>query len=351
MTTALAPAPDQFSPPMAPPSPAVGPRQKAAIIVRAIIAAGVELNLSSLAGPLQSALVHEMAALKFVDQMTIEAVITEFLDQFDASGLSFPEALSDALDMMNHTISPGVARAMRKSAGLSIHADPWARIAEIDSAQLAPLLEEESTEVAAVVLSKLKVSKSAELLGLLPGERARRIAYAISLTGAIAPHVVERIGHTLAEQLDAEPDVAFSDGPVERVGAILNYSPASTRDEVLDGLEAEDEGFAREVRKAIFTYLHIPDRIDPRDVPKIVREADPDQLLTALAGSVGPAEKSRSFILDNMSKRMAEQMGEDIEAMGAVTEADAEKAMTQVVVVIRELEAAGEIFLTSDTDS
>ena len=36
-------------------------------------------------------------------------------------------------------------------------------------------------------------------------------------------------------------------------------------DEVLEGLDAEDAGFAEEVRRAIFTFANIPARIDPRN--------------------------------------------------------------------------------------
>ena len=31
--------------------------------------------------------------------------------------------------------------------------------------------------------------------------------------------------------------------------------------------EAEDAGFAEQVRKAIFTFVHLPTRLYPRDVP------------------------------------------------------------------------------------
>src|SRR5690606_8998301 len=122
--------------------------------------------------------------------------------------------------------------------------------------RLLPVLEEESVEVAAVMLSKLAVPKAAELLGKLQGERARRVAYAVSLTGNVDPETVRRIGLSLATQLENLPARAFDTGPVERVGAILNSAPQLIRDEVLAGLEEDDEDFARLVRKAIFTFVH-----------------------------------------------------------------------------------------------
>ena len=220
----------------------------------------------------------------------------------------------------------------------------------MDTELLLPVLERESVEVGAVILSKLKVSKAAELLGQMPGERARRITYAVSLTSHIAPGVVLRIGQSIAEQLDAQPERAFADGPVERVVAILNFSLSTTRDDVLDGLEQKDAGFAKQVRRAIFTFANIPDRIDPRDVPKITRVVDPVILNTALAAATGDDEKVTDFILYNMSKRMTEQLREEMQDLSEIKDKDGEAAMAAVVTAIRELEASGDIFLVAEDE-
>ena len=69
---------------------------------------------------------------------------------------------------------------------------------------------------------------------------------------------------SLASQLDAQPPRAFDTGPVERVGAILNVSAALTREDVLKGLEETDAAFAEQVRRAIFTFVHLPARLAAR---------------------------------------------------------------------------------------
>ena len=348
-TTLSTPTPQNAALDPALPPPLSG-RQKAAIIVQVLFADGGSLSLSNLSDSLQTKLIHEMATLRHVDHVTLQSVAQEFIDEFDAAGLSFHGALEGALTLLDGSISPETARRIRKQAGLYRHGDPWERISGMDAELLLPVLERESIEVGAVILSKLKVSKAAELLGQMPGERARRITYAVSLTGDIAPGVVLRIGHSIAEQLDAQPERAFDEGPVERVGAILNFSLSATRNDVLDGLEQEDSGFAQQVRRAIFTFANIPDRIDPRDVPKITRDVDPVKLITALAAATGDDEKVTEFILSNMSKRMAEQLREEMQDLGEVKEKDGEAAMTAVVIAIRELEASGDIFLVAEEE-
>ncbi|WP_353888627.1 FliG C-terminal domain-containing protein [uncultured Maritimibacter sp.] len=326
-------------------------RQKAAVIVRLLLAEGIELKLSDLPEELQTELAQQMSSMRFIDRVTLKSVVDEFVEEIESVGLSFPGGLEGALNVLDGTISPATVARIRKAKGFNFTGDPWETIAGLDPARLLPVLEEESVEVGAVLLSKLKVSTAADLLGRLPGPRARKLAYAISLTGSVEPAVVDRIGRAIAEQLDAQPLKAFSDGPVERVGAILNFSPAATRDDVLEGLDAEDQAFAEEVRKAIFTFANIPDRIDARDVPKITRDVDPAVLITALAGAMGgPLAPAAEFILGAMSKRMADQLREEIANVGKVKPKEAEEAMGTIVSTIRELEAAGEVLLLAGDD-
>lgn len=317
--------------------------EKAAIIVRLLLAEGAQLPLSALPEELQTALTEQMAAMRSVDRETLNAVAAEFADLIERVGLSFPGGLDGALGLLDGHLSDTAARRLRRLAGA--HADPWERIAGREPAALLPVLEEESAEVGAVLLSKLAVGKAAELLGRLPGEKARRIAHAVSRTGNVDPGTVRRIGLSLAARLEAEPPRAFDTGPVERVGAILNHSTATTRDEVLRGLEEADAGFAEQVRRAIFTFADIPDRLDPRDVPKILRAVAHPVLVAALAGARGAAEAAAGFVLANISQRMAATLREEMAGLGKLRERDAEEAMAAVVAAIRDMEAAGEILL------
>lgn len=132
----------------------------------------------------------------------------------------------------------------------------------------------------------------------------------------------------------------------------MNVSGAQTRDDVLAGLEAEDAGFAAEVRKAIFTFVHLPTRVTGRDVPKIIRIVDQPVLVTALAGAQGNQDLAASaeFLLSNMSQRMAQGLREEMAGRGRVKDKEAEEAMNIVINAVRELEAAGELSLVKEEE-
>lgn len=323
------------------------PREKAAIIVRFLLAEGATVPVSTLPEHMQAALTEQMGKMRLVDRGTLAAVVEEFLTELEEVGLSFPGGIDGALAVMDGHISPTAANRLRRLSSASGKADPWDQIVKLPADRLLPVLLSESTEVGAVMLSKMPVNRSAELLGKLPGERARRTAYAMSMTSNIDPETVRRIGQSLASQLDAQPARAFESGPADRVGAILNAAPNATREDVLQGLEAEDSEFAMEVRRRIFTFDHIPTRLEPRDVPKVVRMVPQDRLVTAMAfaGTLEKLAPVPEFLLSNLSQRLGQSLRDEVADRGSVKEKDGEEALTEVLTMIRQLESAGEIAL------
>ena len=326
--------------------------QKAAVIVRFLISEGASIPLASLPDYMQADLTQAMGQLRLIDRTTLADVVQEFLTELEQVGLAFPGGLEGALSAMDGHLGPNAVTRLRRIAGKTSQADPWDRLVNQPAEKILPLMLNESIEVGAVILSKLPVPKAAELLGKMPAPRAQRTAYAVSQTNGIDPETVRRIGAALVAQLDAEPARAFDTGPVQRVGAILNVAAAATRDDVMRGLEAADAGFAEQVRKAIFTFVHIPRRVQARDIPKIIRLVDQPTLVTALAAASAKPdlEGGVEFFLANMSQRMAQGIREDMAARGRVKDKDAEEAMNAVVGAIRELEAGGELALIAEED-
>lgn len=348
-------APAAPSPRAAPPGRAtrLSRRQKAAIVVRLLLRHGAKIPLARLPEPLQAELAQQMGNMAYVDRETLAEVMREFADELDAVGVTFPKGLADALASLDGQISPQTAARLRKEAGIRHHGDPWDQLRAADPAKLVELLAEESTEVSAVALSKLDAEKAAHLLGKLSRDQGKRIVYAMSMVKGITPSAVDRIGMALIARLGSGGERAFEEDPEDRIGAILNSAATATRDEMLTGLEAEDAAFATRVRKTIFTFAHLPQRVDARDIPKIARGVENDVLVTALAGaaSAGEGEQAGSeFVLASLAKRMAEQLRESISERGKVKASEAEAAMSSIIAVVRELAQSGEILLTNSEE-
>ncbi len=326
-------------------------KAKAAIIVQVILNEGTDIDLSDLPESHQAQLTTLLAHMRYVDRETLNSVVEEFTEQLNAVGMSFPGDMASALSALDGKISARTAARLRREAGVRQTGDPWKRINDVAEEKLIELVDSESTEIAAVMLSKITTDKASKILAALPGDKARRISLAVSMTTDISPDSVDRIGISLATQLDQMPIPAFKNKPNERLGAILNYSPSDKREELLQDIETEDSVFAEAVRKALFTYGNIPDRIDPKDIPKITRDIDPEKLAIAIGTSTSEEDiRSTEFLLENISKRMAQNLREESAAYLDVKPKVAEAAKSDVVSVIRELINVGEIELREPDD-
>ena len=328
----------------------LGSRQKAAVIVRLLLSQNVSPGLDRLSPDMQADLARTMASLGPISRATLAEVVRDFTARLDGLALTAPKGLVAALALLEPYISPIARDGLRAEAEAGDPTDPWTRLAAMEADRLRPLLLTESAEIAAILLSKLGVAKAALLLANLPEPRAQIIAHAVSLTATVTPAMVDRIGAHLLAQMLADPEPAFRSSPVDRVGAILNSVSGALRETLLGGLENRDAAFAGEVRRAIFTFHHIPKRVDPTDVPRILRRVEPDAVTRAVAAGLAEAPLTVEFLLKNMSKRLAEQIRDEAETMPKPRQEDGEAAMAEIVTAIRALEEDGEIRLIPPED-
>lgn len=334
--------------PLAPPPVQMTRKRKAAMIVQLLLSDGNTLKLADLPEHVQESLAQELGAIRLIDRDTVNAVASEFADILESIGLSAPGGLGAAIEALSPHISPTLARKLRTELDDANGGDPWSRILALDDDLFKTILSSESVEVGAVLLSKLPVTRAAKVLSAVPGEMARRITFAVAKTEEIGPEAVNRIGNGLLTDYAKTKIAAFEEPPVERVGAILNSSPSLTRNDVLEGLDEQDAEFSASVRKKIFTFVNIPERLRPIDIPTVLRAVEPDDLNRALAAAMeagGPINMAAEYVLSNISQRMSKQIREETGGVGSMKESVAEEAMNVFTGAIRELADAGTITL------
>jgi flagellar motor switch protein FliG len=83
--------------------------------------------------------------------------------------------------------------------------------------------------------------------------------------------------------------------------------------------------------------------LDDRAIQRVLRDVANDDLTLALKGG---NEQVQTAIFNNMSKRLAVMIKEDMEFMGPVRMKDVEEAQQKIVNIIRKLEDAGEIIVS-----
>lgn len=323
-------------------------RRKAAIILRYLMAQGNPLPLDALPEDVQISLTKEFGDLPDVDQATLTQIISEFNAELEALALPSGDGLRAATESLSPYLSTMAQDRLRAETLGTPTLDPWTRLAALDLETRVRIASAEAPEIGAIWLSKLSVAEAADLLRALNGPTARRIAQTMSRVEVAPPHVIRQIGVALAETHCIQRPKGFDTPSGKRVADILNSADSATRDAILGALDEDTPEFANSVRESIFTFVDIAERIEPKDVPAIVRGIPEDKLVSALAFAMSQgskAEATAEFILASISKRLAGSLCETIAERGAVTPEDGEDAHKALVTVIKDLEASGDLTL------
>ena len=324
--------------------------EKAAVIVQMILADGGSLSLEKLPRDSQIQVANDFMRLNSIDRATLGRVVDELEEALNAGSLKFPDSMADTLNTLDGQIDGDLADELRRLNGIETKRDPWPDIVGMPTEELAKIVAGESTNISAILLSKLDPEKASEVIETLSEEDARALMFALSDTNAIHPDLVELMGAVLDRKTAAGAPSAFKAPPHARTAAILNAAGTAMRDGILDALAAEDAEYAALVRKAIFTFADIPTRLSAADIPKVARVIAAEDMVKALAAAKTDFGESVEFLLDNMSKRMADGIREEMGDVPEMSTKAAETAMAKVTAGIRSLLDLGDIVLLPSPD-
>ena len=130
-------------------------------------------------------------------------------------------------------------------------------------------------------------------------------------------------------------------GGLKAAADIMNYLDTNVEGMLMDSIREHDEEMSQQIQDLLFVFENLAD-VDDRGIQAILREFQQDALMIAIKGA---DEALREKIMANMSKRAAEMLADDLEAMGPVRISEVEAAQKEILSVARRLSDAGEIML------
>jgi len=110
---------------------------------------------------------------------------------------------------------------------------------------------------------------------------------------------------------------------------------------LMDAIREQDEEMSQQIQDLMFVFDNLVD-VDDKGIQAILREVQQDALLKAIKGA---DEELKDKIMRNMSKRAAEMLNDDLEALGPVRISEVETAQKEILSVARRLSDSGEIML------
>ena len=317
--------------------------QKAAIL---LIALGPEKS-SSIFKHLKEDEIEELT-LEIANTRTItpqlrDEVLEEFYQVCLAQQYIAEGGINYAKEVLEKSFGADKARDVIGKLTASLQVKPFEFVRKTDPSQLLNFIQDEHPQTIALILSYLSAAQSALIISALPPDRQADVAKRIAVMDRTSPDIIKEVEKVLESKLASLVNQDYTIvGGVDAVVEILNTVDRGTEKHIMETLEIEEPELADEIRKKMFVFEDIL-LLGDRAIQRVLRDVDNSDLAIALKGS---NEEVQNAIFNNLSKRLAVMIKEDMEFMGPVRMKDVEEAQQKIVNIIRKLEDSAEIVIS-----
>lgn len=317
--------------------------QKAAILLIAL-------------GPEKSASIFKHLKEEEIEQLTLEIantrsvapeLKTQVLDEFYEICLAqqyiAEGGIGYAKELLEKALGAEKAKDVIGKLTASLQVRPFEFVRKTDATQLLNFIQDEHPQTIALILSYLSSSQSSSIISALAPDKQADVAKRIAQMDRTSPDVIKEVEKVLERKLASLVNQDYTIvGGVDSIVEILNTVDRGTEKHIMEILEIEEPELADEIRRKMFVFEDILS-LDDKSIQRVLREVDNNELAIALKGS---NEEVQNIIFNNLSKRLATMIREDMEFMGPVRLKDVEEAQQKIVNIIRKLEDSAEIIIS-----
>ncbi|MSS63016.1 flagellar motor switch protein FliG [Velocimicrobium porci] len=284
----------------------------------------------------------EIANTRSISPSVKDQVLDEFYEVCLAQQYIAEGGVNYAKELLEKALGAEKARDVIGKLTASLQVRPFEFIRKTDASQLLNFIQDEHPQTIALILSYLSSGQSAQIISALPPEKQADVAKRIAMMDRTSPDVIKEVEKVLEQKLSSLVNQDYTIvGGVDSIVEILNTVDRGTEKHIMETLEIEEPELADEIRKKMFVFEDILS-LDDKSIQRVLREVDNNELAVALKGS---NEDVQNVIFNNLSKRLATMIKEDMEFMGPVRLKDVEEAQQKIVNIIRKLEESAEIVI------
>ncbi|WP_028862474.1 flagellar motor switch protein FliG [Psychromonas aquimarina] len=212
----------------------------------------------------------------------------------------------------------------------------------MDARQVASIIQNEHPQIQTIVLSYLDPEQSAEILTQFPEKNRLDLMMRIADLEEVQPAALQELNEIMEKQFAGQAGAqAAKMGGTKAAADIMNYLDTGIEGPLMDSLRETDEDMSQQIQDLMFVFDNLID-LDDRGTQALLREVPGEQLQRAMKGA---DEQLKEKIFKNMSKRAAEMLQDDLEAMGPIRISEVEAAQKEILTIARRLSDAGEIML------
>ncbi|MGB2742274.1 MAG: flagellar motor switch protein FliG [Cognaticolwellia sp.] len=283
-----------------------------------------------------------MAGMEDFTQQKITAVHKLFIDEiqnFSTIGFQSEEFVRKALTAALGEDKAGnlIDQIVMGGGAKGLDSLKW-----MDSKQVANIIRNEHPQIQTIVLSYLEPEQSAEIMTQFADKVRLDLMMRIANLEEVQPAALQELNEIMEKQFAGQAGAqAAKMGGLKAAADIMNYLDTNVEGMLMDSIREHDEEMSQQIQDLMFVFENLSD-VDDRGIQAILREVQQDALMKAIKGT---DDALKEKIMANMSKRAAEMLADDLEAMGPVRISEVEAAQKEILSVARRLSDAGEIML------
>jgi len=230
-----------------------------------------------------------------------------------------------------------MSRVLTGEDSTGIEALKWMSCSEI-----VEIAEGEHPQIIAIIVSFLDADLAASVMNELPEALRTDVVMRVANLTDVQQSALAEI-----EALIANKSEESSQGSLRQVGgakvaaAIVNALGGEKGDEVLASIKEENEELSQRIEDLMFVFDTLL-TVDDQGIQALLREISNDLLVVALKGA---DPEMQDKILNNMSKRAAALLKDDMEAKGPTKLSEVEEAQKEILEAAKRLADAGDIDL------
>ena len=285
----------------------------------------------------------EIANTRSITPQMKEDVVNEFYEICLAQQYIAEGGINYAKELLDKALGAEKAMDVIGKLTASLQVKPFEFVRKTEASQLLNFIQDEHPQTIALILSYLSPAQSALIISSLPPDRQSDVAKRIAMMDRTSPDVIKEVEKVLETKLASLVNQDYTIiGGIDAVVEILNTVDRGTGKHIMETLEIEEPELADEIRKKMFVFEDVL-LLDDRAIQRVLRDVDNNDLAMALKGA---NEQVQNAIFNNLSKRLATMIKEDMEFMGPVRMKDVEEAQQKIVNIIRKLEDSAEIVIS-----
>ncbi|MFD3446004.1 flagellar motor switch protein FliG [Microbacteriaceae bacterium 4G12] len=318
-------------------------KEKAAILIQVLDEDVAAQVIDLMTTDEKETLIREIARFRMYSPEILEAVLDQFLQEFSLKELAMSAPDKSYIKRIFKNMSDEEWASMMYDAYLSDD-NPFDFLNSLNDLEpLLTILNDESPQTIAIVASYIKPQLASALVEKLPEHKMVETVMRIAKLEQVDSELIGQIGDVLRIKLNT---ISFSamnktDG-IKTIVNILNNVSRGIEKTVFDKLDQMDYELSEKIRENMFVFEDLL-RLDGLALRRLMEEIKDNVLIAKALKSA--KEEIKEKIFTSMSSSRKDMILEEVDGLGPIKVADAEKAQQVITSTVKKMEKEGKIVI------